>query len=48
MFTCKLVWFTAYRLIDKFQLKKINNIDCFDFDPKSKSVAKNFEKNRRR
>ena len=30
----------AYRLIDKFQLKKINNIDCFDFDPKAKSVAK--------
>ena len=30
----------AFRLIDKFQLKKINNIDCFDFDPKAKSVAK--------
>ena len=30
----------AYRLIDKCQLKKINNIDCFDFDPKAKSVAK--------
>tara|TARA_E500000331_G_C17225356_1_gene700038 strand:- start:97 stop:759 length:663 start_codon:yes stop_codon:yes gene_type:complete len=30
----------AYRLIDKFQLKKINYIDCIDFDPKAKDVAK--------
>lgn len=30
----------AYRLIDKFTLKKIANIDCIDFDPKSKQVAK--------
>tara|TARA_E500000178_G_scaffold28368_1_gene25974 strand:- start:771 stop:1445 length:675 start_codon:yes stop_codon:yes gene_type:complete len=30
----------AYRLIEKFTLKKINNIDCFDFDPKAKDVAK--------
>jgi|TARA_R110001592_G_scaffold140709_4_gene361784 hypothetical protein len=30
----------AYRLIDKFQLKKIGHIDCIDFDPAAKSVAK--------
>jgi len=30
----------AYRMIDKFKLKKIANIDCIDFDPKSKQVAK--------
>ena len=34
----------AYRLIDKFALKKISNIDCIDFDPKAKSVAKNLWK----
>lgn len=30
----------AYRMVDKFKLKQIANIDCIDFDPKSKSVAK--------
>jgi hypothetical protein len=30
----------AYMLVDKFKLKQINNIDCFDFDPKAKHVAK--------
>ncbi len=30
----------AYMLIDKFTLKKINNIDCIDFDPQAKTVAK--------
>ena len=30
----------AYKMIDKFKLKQIANIDCIDFDPKSKSVAK--------
>ena len=30
----------AYLMIDKFKLKQIANIDCIDFDPKSKSVAK--------
>jgi hypothetical protein len=30
----------AYRLIDKFSLKKINNIDCIDYDPQAKAVAK--------
>jgi len=30
----------AYRLIDNFKLKKINNIDCIDYDPQAKSVAK--------
>ena len=27
-------------LIDKFTLKKIGNIDCIDFDPQAKTVAK--------
>jgi len=30
----------AYRLIDRFSLKKINNIDCIDYDPMAKAVAK--------
>ena len=30
----------AYRLIEKFELKKIGNIDCIDFDTKTKSIAK--------
>tara|TARA_A100001011_G_C14283407_1_gene832537 strand:- start:872 stop:1537 length:666 start_codon:yes stop_codon:yes gene_type:complete len=30
----------AYMLIDKFKLKQISNIDCIDYDPKSKNVAK--------
>lgn len=30
----------AYRLIDKFNLKKISSIDCIDFDPKAREVAK--------
>ena len=30
----------AYRMIDNFQLKKLGNIDCIDFDPAIKSVAK--------
>ena len=30
----------AYMLIDKFKLKKIGNIDCIDFDPRVKTVAK--------
>jgi len=30
----------AYRLIEKFSLKKINNIDCIDYDPQAKAVAK--------
>lgn len=30
----------AYRMIEKFELKKIGNIDCIDFDPKTKSIAK--------
>ena len=30
----------AYMLIDKFTLKKIGNIDCIDFDPRVKTVAK--------
>ena len=30
----------AYRMLEKFQLKKIGNIDCIDFDPKAKAVAK--------
>ena len=30
----------AYQMIEKFTLKKIANIDCIDFDPKSKVVAK--------
>ena len=30
----------AYKMIEKFKLKQIANIDCIDFDPKSKSVAK--------
>ena len=30
----------AYRLIDRLTLKKIGNIDCVDFDPMSKTVAK--------
>jgi hypothetical protein len=30
----------AYRLIDNFTLKKISNVDCIDYDPKSKSVAR--------
>lgn len=30
----------AYRMIDKFTLKKISNIDCIDFDPMAKTVAK--------
>lgn len=30
----------AYRLIDNFTLKKISNIDCIDYDPWSKKVAK--------
>lgn len=30
----------AYRLIDNFSLKKINNIDCIDYDPEAKTVAK--------
>ena len=30
----------AYKMIDNFKLKQIANIDCIDFDPKSKSVAK--------
>ena len=30
----------AYRMVDKFKLKQIANIDCIDFDPKSKSVSK--------
>ena len=34
----------AYRMIDKFKLKQIANIDCIDFDPKSKSVAQNLWK----
>lgn len=30
----------AFMMIDKFTLKKIGNIDCIDFDPLAKSVAK--------
>jgi len=30
----------AYRLIENFKLKKINNIDCIDYDPQAKAVAK--------
>lgn len=30
----------AYKMIDKFKLKQIANIDCIDFDPKAKDVAK--------
>lgn len=30
----------AYRLIENFKLKKINNIDCMDYDPQAKAVAK--------
>lgn len=30
----------AYRLIEGFKLKKIGNIDCIDFDPRVKTVAK--------
>jgi hypothetical protein len=30
----------AYRLLEKFTVKKIGNIDCIDFDPKAKDVAK--------
>ena len=30
----------AYRLIENFKLKKINNIDCMDYDPEAKTVAK--------
>ena len=30
----------AYRLIDRFTLKKIANIDCIDFDTKAKAIAK--------
>lgn len=30
----------AYRLIENFTLKKINNIDCIDYDPEAKAVAK--------
>lgn len=30
----------AYRMIDRFTLKKISNIDCIDFDPMAKTVAK--------
>tara|TARA_B100001094_G_C18087131_1_gene748358 strand:+ start:348 stop:1004 length:657 start_codon:yes stop_codon:yes gene_type:complete len=30
----------AYRLIENFTLKKINNIDCIDYDPMAKTVAK--------
>ena len=34
----------AYRMLEKFQLKKIGNIDCIDFDPKAKAVAKHLWK----
>ena len=30
----------AFMMIDKFTLKKIGNIDCIDFDPLAKPVAK--------
>ena len=30
----------AYRMLEKFTLKKIGNIDCIDFDPKAKPIAK--------
>ena len=30
----------AYRLLEKLTMKKIGNIDCIDFDPKAKAVAK--------
>lgn len=30
----------AYRLLDNFTLKKINNVDCIDYDPQAKAVAK--------
>lgn len=30
----------AYRLIDNFKPKKIATIDCIDFDPRAKTVAK--------
>ena len=30
----------AYRMVEKFKLKKIGTIDCIDFDPRVKAVAK--------
>ena len=30
----------AYRMLEKFTLKKIGTIDCIDFDPRVKAVAK--------
>ena len=36
MLLCSWYGMLAYKLIEKFKIKKIDRIYCVDFDPKSK------------
>ena len=39
MLLCSWYGMLAYKLIEKFDVKKIDRIYCVDFDPKSKMIA---------
>tara|TARA_Y100000004_G_C8838012_1_gene379221 strand:+ start:73 stop:747 length:675 start_codon:yes stop_codon:yes gene_type:complete len=39
MILCSWYGLLAYKLIEKFKIKKIERIHCVDFDPKSKRIA---------
>ena len=39
MLLCSWYGMLAYKLIDKFNVKKIDKVYCIDFDPKARQIA---------